>query len=164
MGIDSLAYGKLAVVPWNIVSYNLLSPERGPNLYGTSPWSFYILNLLLNFNVLFVLAILAGPILLLTYVFDKKRLGANPTSEESCPFNILTVKLAPFYLWYYIVASQEHKEERFMFPVYPMICFNAAIALYLIRGLMETAFISVTKSPYKVCFQFRRRMTNLIIF
>jgi alpha-1,2-mannosyltransferase len=36
-----------------------------------------------------------------------------------------------------------------MFPAYPLICFNAAVALYLIRGWMEVAYISATKSSYR---------------
>ncbi|EEB91883.1 hypothetical protein MPER_09690 [Moniliophthora perniciosa FA553] len=36
-----------------------------------------------------------------------------------------------------------------MFPVYPLLAFNAAVTIYLVRGWMETAFISVTKSPYR---------------
>jgi len=36
-----------------------------------------------------------------------------------------------------------------MFPAYPLLCFNAAVTLYLIRGWMEVAFISITKSPYR---------------
>ena len=35
IGIDSIAYGKLVIVPWNIVRYNIFGgSERGPNLYG----------------------------------------------------------------------------------------------------------------------------------
>jgi len=36
-----------------------------------------------------------------------------------------------------------------MWPAYPFICMNAAITLYLARGWTETAFIKVTRSPYR---------------
>jgi len=36
-----------------------------------------------------------------------------------------------------------------MFPVYPLLCFNAAVTLYLIRGWLERAYIKVTASPYQ---------------
>ncbi|KAJ3808814.1 glycosyltransferase family 22 protein [Lentinula lateritia] len=150
VGIDSLAYGKFAVVPFNIVKYNILSSDRGPDLYGTSPWNFYFLNLLLNFNVILPFALLALPALVVTAVVDKNRLGSfKGSSEESSPFTILALRLSPFYLWLGILTAQPHKEERFMFPAYTMLCFNAAVTVYLIRGWMETAFISVTKSPYR---------------
>ncbi|KAJ3909374.1 glycosyltransferase family 22 protein [Lentinula edodes] len=150
VGIDSLAYGKFAVVPFNIVRYNILSSDRGPDLYGTSPWNFYLLNLLLNFNVILPFALLALPALAVTAVVDKNRLGQfKGSSEESSPFTVLALRLSPFYLWLGILTAQPHKEERFMFPAYTMLCFNAAVTVYLIRGWMETAFVSVTKSPYR---------------
>ncbi|KAL1757275.1 glycosyltransferase family 22 protein [Schizophyllum commune] len=146
IGIDTAAYGKLTIVPWNIISYNIFGGAlRGPELYGTEPWNFYILNLLLNFNVLLPFALLSLPALLLTKIFDRKRLDerqANPTLS-------LALRLAPFYLWLGILSAQPHKEERFMYPVYPMLCFNAAVAVYLVKGWMEVIFIKATNSPYR---------------
>ncbi|KAJ7610801.1 glycosyltransferase family 22 protein [Roridomyces roridus] len=151
IAIDSIAYGNLAVVPWNIVKYNIFGgAERGPDLYGTSPWNFYLLNLVLNFNVLTVFALLSLPALAVTYFVDRKRLGlVKPAPDQSSPFTVLALRLAPFYLWFGILTSQAHKEERFMFPAYPLLCFNAAVTLYLARGWLEIAFIRVTKSPYR---------------
>ena len=150
--IDSVAYGKWSIVPWNIVQYNIFGgSERGPDLYGTSPWYFYILNLLLNFNIVFVLAFASLPSLAITYRVDRKRLGLRtPGPNESSPFTILALRLAPLYLWTSILSAQAHKEERFMYPAYPLICFNAAVSLYLLRGWLEVTYIYVTKSPYKV--------------
>lgn len=140
-------------MPWNIVKYNIFGDaERGPDLYGTSPWYYYISNLFLNFNYLLPLALISLPALAVTYVVDRKRLGfATPSNDQSSPYTLLSLRLAPFYLWLAILTAQAHKEERFMFPVYPLLCFNAAITLYLARGWMEVAFIKVTKSPYRVC-------------
>ncbi|KAG5647748.1 hypothetical protein DXG03_008471 [Asterophora parasitica] len=151
VGLDSLAYGKLTIVPWNIVRYNIFGgAERGPELYGTSPWNYYFLNLVLNFNILVPLSLLALPALAVTYFVDRKRLGlSTPSANESSPFTILTVRLLPFYVWIGILTLQAHKEERFMFPAYPLLCFNAAVTLYLMRGWQEALFIKVTRSPYR---------------
>ncbi|KAF5323404.1 hypothetical protein D9611_005628 [Ephemerocybe angulata] len=151
IGIDSLAYGKLEIVPWNIVQYNIFGgEERGPNLYGTSPWTFYANNLVLNFNILAPLALLSLPALAITRIVDKRRLGYAPASEShTSPFTVLALRLAPFYLWLLILTVQPHKEERFMFPAYPLLCFNAAVCLYLMRGWLEVSFIKLTKSPWK---------------
>jgi len=139
------------VVPWNIIRYNIFGgSERGPNLYGTSPWSFYFINLALNFNILAPLSLFALPALAVTYVVDRKRLGFfTPSPDQSSPFTILGLRLLPFYLWLGILTFQAHKEERFMFPAYPMLCFNAAVTLYLVRGWQEAAFIKLTNSPYR---------------
>lgn len=138
-------------MPWNIIHYNLFGgADRGPNLYGTEPWYFYIFNLVLNFNVLAALAIFALPALVLTHSIDYTRLGATKhTDQESSPYMLIGLRLSPFYLWLLVLSLQPHKEERFMFPVYPMLCFNAAVALFLIRGWLEKGYISIT-SQYQV--------------
>ena len=154
IGIDSLAYGKLVIVPWNIVRYNIFGgSERGPDLYGTAPWNFYFNNLILNFNCILPLALVALPALGVTYIIDRRRLGVvKISSNQSSPFTVLSLRLAPLYIWFGILSLQPHKEERFMFPAYPLLCFNAAVALYLMRGWLEVAFIKVTNSPYKVSY------------
>ena len=50
------------IAPWNIVAYNIFT-NHGPDLYGTAPWFFYILNGILNFNVAFVIALLTPALL-----------------------------------------------------------------------------------------------------
>ncbi|EKM84086.1 hypothetical protein AGABI1DRAFT_67279 [Agaricus bisporus var. burnettii JB137-S8] len=149
--IDSWVYGKFTMVPWNIIKYNIFGgAKRGPDLYGTSPWHYYIGNLLVNFNYMLPLALVSWPALAVTYVIDRKRLGFfTPKNDQSSPFTLLALRLMPFYLWLAILTAQAHKEERFMFPAYPLLCFNAAVTLYLSRGWMEVAFIKVTKSPYQ---------------
>ncbi|KAI0078866.1 glycosyltransferase family 22 protein [Panus rudis PR-1116 ss-1] len=150
VALDTLFYGRLTVVPWNIVKYNVFpDAARGPELYGTEPVTFYIFNLLLNFNVLVPFALLSLPALAITRWIDSKRLGDKPAPGTSSPFTLLAIRLAPVYVWLGILSKQPHKEERFMYPIYPMICFNAAVALYLIRGWFEVAFVTITKSPYK---------------
>lgn len=51
------------VVPLNIVLYNVFGGDVGPDIFGTEPWWFYILNGLLNFNLLFLAALLSFPAL-----------------------------------------------------------------------------------------------------
>lgn len=150
--MDTLFYGELTVVPWNIVKYNVFpDAKRGPELYGTEPATFYLSNLLLNFNVLVPFALFALPALAVTYRFDNKRLGERyQYANQSSPYVLLAVRLAPVYLWTAIMTAQKHKEERFMYPIYPLICFNAAVTVYLVRGWLEAVFVAVTKSPYKV--------------
>ena len=63
---------------------------------------------------------------------------------------MLGLRLTPVYIWFAIMTAQAHKEERFMFPIYPLLCFNAAVSTYLIRGWLEVIFVKITKSPYRV--------------
>ncbi len=50
--IDSQYYGHLTLAPFNIIKYNIFT-SHGPDLYGTEPWYFYVINGFLNFNIVF---------------------------------------------------------------------------------------------------------------
>lgn len=150
--VDSWAYGRFTFPTLNIIFYNLFS-SNGPDLYGTEPASYYFLNLFLNFNFFTPLALLSLPALFVTYNFDFRRLGKTqlkPKEGETSPYTLLAVRLSPFYLWLAILTLQSHKEERFMYPAYPLLVFNAAVTVFLVKGWLETAFVKITKSPYRV--------------
>jgi len=165
VAIDSYFYGKFTAVFWNIVKYNVFSDSsRGPDLYGTEPWYFYLLNLTLNFNILLPMALFSLPALAITYRIDRRRLGvAVPSAEQSSPFRLLALRLLPLYTWLIIMSVQPHKEERFMYPVYPLVCFNAAVTTYLLRGWIEVAYINITKSPYRASRSTLFRWSTLMI-
>ncbi|XP_045153677.1 alpha-1,2-mannosyltransferase ALG9 [Echinops telfairi] len=119
--IDSYYYGKLVIAPFNIVLYNVFTPH-GPDLYGTEPWYFYLINGFLNFNVVFGLALLVLP---LTSLMEHL-LQRFQVQHLGHPY---WLTLAPMYIWFIIFFIQPHKEERFLFPVYPLICLCGAVAL-----------------------------------
>jgi alpha-1,2-mannosyltransferase len=153
--IDSWAYGKLVFPNLNIVLYNIFSsgPTTGPEIFGTEPFTFYFANLFLNFNFLFPLALLSLPALAITYLFDHKRLGTTQQrvkADESSPYTLLLTRLSGFYLWLGVLSLQAHKEERFMYPLYPLLCMNAGVTIFLIKGWAETVYVKVTASPYNV--------------
>jgi len=62
--IDSSYFGCLVVAPFNIVYYNVFT-SHGPDLYGTEPFHFYFVNLFLNFNLVFVAALIT-PVMLVS--------------------------------------------------------------------------------------------------
>jgi len=122
--VNVFFYHKLVFIPWRIVSYNIFSgSSRGPNIFGTEPWHFYIRNLLLNFNVWFLLALCAGPIIVVQFLSR-----SYSTTKMSLLRSFMFV--APFYMWLTLFSLQPHKEERFMYPVYPFLCLNAAITAH----------------------------------
>lgn len=113
-------------VPWNIIAYNIFSGStKGPSIYGTEPWHYYIRNLILNFGVWFPLALAAIPLVLLQHI-----IGSQPVSHASI-LKVLTYA-SPLYLWLGIFTIQPHKEERFMYPIYPFVSLNAGIAFHII--------------------------------
>ncbi|KAI0892661.1 glycosyltransferase family 22 protein [Annulohypoxylon nitens] len=123
--INTFFYKKVEIVSWNIVKYNIFSSTGGPDLYGTEPWTFYFRNLAINFNIWFVLALLSLPLFLVQKAFSAKQHGFQSGIRT-------VVFLSPFYMWLGIFTIQPHKEERFMYPMYPFIALNAAIGFHII--------------------------------
>jgi len=123
--VNLFFYKKLVIVSWNIVNYNIFSSDRGPDLYGTEPWTFYFKNLILNFNIWFILAMLALPLFVLAKVVVPSNQGISSGLRT-------IVFTAPFYMWLAIFTSQPHKEERFMYPAYPFLALNASLSLHII--------------------------------
>uniref|UniRef100_A0A6I8PFP7 Mannosyltransferase n=1 Tax=Ornithorhynchus anatinus TaxID=9258 RepID=A0A6I8PFP7_ORNAN len=140
--VDSYYYGKLVIAPLNIVLYNVFT-SHGPDLYGTEPWYFYLINGFLNFNVAFVLALLALPLTslmeFLLQRFHVQNLGR--------PY---WLTLAPMYIWMAVFVAQPHKEERFLFPVYPLICLCGALALSALQKCYHFAFRRYRLEHYTV--------------
>ncbi|KAE9554448.1 hypothetical protein FO519_002322 [Halicephalobus sp. NKZ332] len=64
---DSHYYGKTVIAPVNIVLYNVIS-GHGPELYGVEPFTYYLKNLFLNWNIGIFFASLAIPLALFVYV------------------------------------------------------------------------------------------------
>lgn len=143
--VDSYFFGKFVVAPLNIVLYNVFS-GHGPELYGVEPWSFYFVNGFLNFNVVFVLALISLPIAALSFLFLRTRTRIG---------SFLYVSL-PMYVWLLIFCATPHKEERFLFPIYPLVCLCGAVCLVHLQegvtvtlrkfGVRDTGFLSVSLS------------------
>ena len=150
--VDSMFYGEPLFSTWELVKYNVFgclprkeaaavllaqettpapdaatavlaalgcardaSGQRGSHLYGVESPLFFFKNLLLNFGVAFPAA-LAAPVLLL--------LGGR--------FREVYATL-PFALWFCFWLFIPHKEERFMTPVYSVLCLSAALLLAAVR-------------------------------
>lgn len=99
------------------------------------------------------MAVISLPALAITYVFDYKRLGKSqqkPVPGQTSPYTLMISRMAPFYIWLGILSAQAHKEERFFFPAYPLLCFNAAVTVFLVKGWAELVYVKITKSPWQV--------------
>ncbi|PYH83191.1 hypothetical protein BO82DRAFT_332656 [Aspergillus uvarum CBS 121591] len=131
--VDHVFLRKLVIVPWNIVAYNVFGGEgRGPDIFGTEPWTFYIRNLLLNFNIWFVFAMAAAPLLALQTIFPSQ------TADKQTLLRRLAL-ITPFYMWFAIFTAQPHKEERFMYPAYPFLALNASISVHMILSYLGSS-------------------------
>jgi len=139
MYVDHHYYGKWVVATFNILQYN--ARDGDDSLYGTEPVEYYLKNLALNLNVAAVL----GPFALIVCAFSaqgKSKDDDDPSSNASCYGHLLTI-LSPLVPWVMITFPRPHKEERFLFPIYPILCLGAVLvvdATINMIGRVEAAF------------------------
>jgi alpha-1,2-mannosyltransferase len=154
VGVDSIAYQRFQVVPINIILYNVFSGnDRGPDIFGTEPWWYYVLNLSLYFNFSFVAALLSLP--LQVHLFFTCRslicyqafvlIVQKPTGFTTVLRRDMT--LVSIYLWIGIFIVQPHKEERFMYVIYPLICYNASHAWSSFMHIFDFMAPKINLSP-----------------
>jgi len=150
--IDYKYYGRWISPSWNIFMYN--AAGGGDELYGVEPISFYIKNLLLNWNGVALGGLFCLP-LWYFFVGIQKWTGFHPivssfSSSSSYsvagiqgldPFTlVLTVILLPMYIWIAVVFSRPHKEERFLFPIFPLLAVGCAFFIQLILSFWNFMF------------------------
>ncbi|KAJ1512192.1 hypothetical protein HMI55_006323 [Coelomomyces lativittatus] len=111
--IDSYMYGRWHFAPLNLIQYNLL--ENKSSLYGVESILFYIKNLFLNWSIAF-------PCALISWVAFMNRHVIWSTTV---------------ILWFVVFLVQPHKEERFLFPIYPFMAWGSS---ELIRRIPSTLF------------------------
>jgi alpha-1,2-mannosyltransferase len=153
-GLGVLSLSSLVFSTGNLVAYNMFPRGTGSELYGTEPWPFYFKNLGLNFGPGFPAALCALPLLAalaIAHTATAWRQGkitpstkrtdsissnsSNSSDGTACRLNCLNALLwaSPFYLWLTFMTALPHKEERFMFPVYPQLCLAASAALTIVQ-------------------------------
>ena len=121
--IDYYFYGQSVFPTWNIFEYNATS--GGDELYGVEDFIFYVRNLIVNWNGAALLAVMA--------------LLPNISWNEKKHTRIL---LAPMILWMITVFPRPHKEERFLFPMYPLLSVASALTLDTLLPLLVPIFIT----------------------
>ncbi|KAL3770479.1 hypothetical protein ACHAW5_001492 [Stephanodiscus triporus] len=136
--VDRVYYGRFVCPNWNIFVYNARS--GGDELYGTEPISYYVRNLLLNFNYVALLGVASVPIASLSWT-----IGSRPPARVGVAALLLSV-LSPMYVWMAAIFPRPHKEERFLFPIYPMICLGAATTVGEVLRLTTDAMFPRTRN------------------
>ena len=135
-----------STAPFNLHSrYNVFTPH-GPDLYGTEPTSFYLLNGLLNFNFMFLAALAVLPVQYLARALLQTEAAAPHTSI----FLPDWLSQAPLLLWLAVFWTRPHKEERFLFPVYPLVCLAAAMVIDSCQKICYFLFVRVKSRHFLV--------------
>ncbi|PJF19083.1 hypothetical protein PSACC_01105 [Paramicrosporidium saccamoebae] len=105
--IDRIYYGRWTMANMNALIYNLFS-RGGSHLFGVESRWFLLKNLLLNFNFVAPLSLLA------VLVRQKDGVRAMWLTLVGCVS---------------IFSIPAHKEERFLYPIYPILVVLASVAL-----------------------------------
>jgi alpha-1,2-mannosyltransferase len=145
--VDHNFYNTVIFPSWNILRYNVMQGDD--ELYGVEPFSYYVKNLLLNFNVVAVMAFIAIPLLLLELALHQ--------THQKVTFEKLYA-LSPMVIWLLLVGSRPHKEERFLFPIFPFLALASSFALELIAS-----GVSLIASPYSES-HVRTNMKHVLAF
>jgi len=74
------------------------------------------------------------------------------------------LQMLPLYIWLLIFFSQPHKEERFLFVVYPLICFHCALSLHFLQGISESVFSFILQVSFLILFFFPISFSLLFSF
>lgn len=127
LAIDYYFYRRWLFAPVNIALYNsrVNEGEKGGTLYGVEPWDFFGRNLALNFGIAFVMSLIAPVAVLLCRAAGLGWL--HPTSSGGIV--AFAHVLLPYFGWVILMSSLPHKEERFTYVVYPLLCICAAVGL-----------------------------------
>jgi alpha-1,2-mannosyltransferase len=118
MLIDRYYYGAWVAATYNIFRYN--AQNSNDDLYGVEPLSYYIKNLLLNLNYTGLLGFTALPVYWLTG-------GGN--AGHRCNSSVTIATLASLWPWVAITFPRPHKEERFLYPIYPVLIYGAVVVV-----------------------------------
>jgi alpha-1,2-mannosyltransferase len=97
----------------NLMLYNVLGGGES-HLYGTEGPLYYLKNGFNNFNISFVLSLLF--------------VGFLPIAKKTYAPDLVIV-ISPIYIWLAFMSLQPHKEERFLYPIYPLICVAASAVI-----------------------------------
>ena len=170
IAVDHHYYGKFVVSVFNIIFYNALSGETSSVLYGVEPWSYYFVNLFLNFNIILPLFLICIPVSFFTLLslpkFSNKKINGKTMlvfwlvkKRESKLVRDIWLVLAGF-IWLGVMLRMPHKEQRFLFVIYPLICLAAAITVHYLMSLLDM-FFSIFPSFLKKLLH--RRVTTLLL-
>lgn len=127
IGCDRLFYGKWTFSLWNFIRYNVFGGGDSA-LYGVEGPSFYMRNGLNNLNFILPLGLIYPLVALLDLL--------QVTGNEWRPR--VLIALSPIYVWLAAITALPHKEERFMYVIYPLLCLAAAATLASFRTLTST--------------------------
>ncbi|KAM9953215.1 hypothetical protein ACTFIR_008278 [Dictyostelium discoideum] len=135
--IDYQYYGKWVIAIYNIIAYNFTSNHSGGSqLYGIEDWPFYFINSFVNYNIVFLFSLLTIPLL----IIFRKWSG----SLKNLTMVSIIYTLCPYYIWFGFMTYLPHKEERFLFVIYPFIALAGSISFYIGLNILNAIILKIS--------------------
>ncbi|OAY54789.1 dol-P-Man:Man(6)GlcNAc(2)-PP-Dol alpha-1,2-mannosyltransferase [Manihot esculenta] len=138
--VDYHYYGRWTSSVLNLLIYNVLGGGES-HLYGIEGPLFYMRNGFNNFNFCFILALLF--------------LGFLPIARRKYAPDMLIV-ISPLYIWLGFMSLQPHKEERFLYPIYPLVCVAASAVIESFPDLFRDRYNPYDNSMIVMIAKFLR--------
>ena len=149
--VDSLMYGKLTSPTWNIIVYN--AGGNGDTLYGEAPLKYYLNNLMLTMGASWPTAMTAP------WIYLKEYLSQPPVSKPQARrvLGVFATLAISTLLWLGMLFSRPHKEERFLYPAYPLIALMSVSAAVYISDLVGQVVSQIAgeRTPLSIVEEFR---------
>lgn len=130
--IERYFYGRWTWPSFNAILYNLNA--HNPARFGTESPLYYLKNLFINFNFILPLAILS----------------ISPRSGSKRPYMLLLCMWASVISNAILFSLQLHKEERFLYPLFPLIIALAGLNVIQERKIPPLLYQIVAISPILV--------------
>jgi len=139
---DKVFYGSWKASLYNFLVYNVAGGGQSA-LYGVEGPLYYLRN---GFNQLqFILPLslilpLVGMLFWLSGGIHSSNASTTKKKAQRRSLDLnLCVAVSPLFLWLAAITALPHKEERFLFVVYPLACLAAAATLDSAAGLVTKA-------------------------
>lgn len=148
--IDKIFYGTWKASLWNFVLYNVVGGGHS-ELYGIEGPFYYFKN---GFNQLQLVLPLALLMPILSFIYStaikfnhqkqsnkgKDVFAPRQENGNKSPDARLLLCISPCFVWLGAISMLPHKEERFLYVVYPLLCLGSAAALDLVFMLFSNLF------------------------
>ncbi|CAG9463934.1 unnamed protein product [Pedinophyceae sp. YPF-701] len=145
LATDTLFYGRLTSSAVNFLKYNVAGGGDS-SLYGVESWTFYLRNGLLNLGPVLPAALLM-PVAAACCALLRGWSNTPASLPGKAPAwgTVAVAAVAPAYVWLAAISALPHKEERFLYPVYPQLCLAAALALSMLQSAPELLWRCVSR-------------------
>ena len=152
MACDRFYYGTWKASLINFLEYNVQGGGKS-DLYGVEPPMYYLRNGFNQLQMVLPLALLLPIVLMVRWVRKRDPVDAG-----------LAVAVSPAFLWLASITALPHKEERFLYVVYPLLIASAAattvrakevlqailptrlVQLMVATGILGTCALSLSRS------------------